>query len=232
MCDAGAYKRDEGTVVSDGAWARGGKRAFDLVAAAILLVVLSPVLLAAAALVKLTSRGPVFFVQERAGKNGKIFRLPKFRTMKGGRTPDPKELVPLDHPEITRVGRWLRRSKIDELPQLLCVVTGRMSLVGPRPTLPDQVAAYDAFRRRRLLVRPGITGLAQVNGNTIMSWDERILYDVVYVKRCGLLLDCVIFARTFRSVILGESATARPFAATKYARYVTPPADFERATPR
>ena len=95
------------------------------------------------------------------------------------RTPDPKELVPLSHPEITPVGRLVRRLKIDELPQLVNVLKGEMSLVGPRPTLPDQVAAYDDFRRQRLLVRPGITGLAQVNSNASVPWDERILFDVV-----------------------------------------------------
>ena len=140
-------------------WARYGKRGFDLLGTTALLIVLSPVLLLAALLVKLTSPGPILFVQERAGLNGAVFRLLKFRTMLGGRRPDAKELVPLSHPDITPVGRLLRRFKVDELPQLVNVLTGEMSLVGPRPTLPDQVAAYDEFRRQRILVRPGITGL-------------------------------------------------------------------------
>ena len=131
---------DEGPIVSTTIWARAGKRAFDVIVACLLLLALSPVLLLAALLVKLTSRGPLFFTQERAGREGVIFRVVKFRTMRGDRTPDPKELVPLEHPEITRVGRLLRRLKIDELPQLILVVAGDMSLVGPRPTLPDQVA--------------------------------------------------------------------------------------------
>ncbi len=167
----------ESPLVSNTLWARGGKRVFDVVAGSVLLVLLSPVFLLAGLLVKLTSRGALLFVQERAGKDGAIFRMVKFRTMRGDRKPDPKELVPLDHPEITRVGRFLRRSKIDELPQLVLVLTGEMSLVGPRPTLPDQVAAYDDFRRRRLLVRPGITGLAQTLGNALTPWDQRILFD-------------------------------------------------------
>jgi len=209
--------------ISTSLWLRGPKRALDVVIAALCLVLLSPVLLVAAIGVKATSRGPVLFTQDRSGKDGRIFRLYKLRTMRGSRTPDPKELVPLDHPEITGIGWWLRRLKIDELPQLFNVLTGDMSLVGPRPTLPDQVAAYDDFRRQRLLVRPGITGLAQTHGNTLMSWDERILYDIAYVRRCGLLLDLIILARTVAVVFVGEQAMSRPFASSRYAQYVSPP---------
>ena len=152
-----------------------------------------------------------------------IFQLCKFRTMLGGRIPDPKELVPLDHPEITRIGRFLRRTKLDELPQLWNVLRGEMSLVGPRPTLPDQAAAYDEFRRQRLLMRPGITGLAQVYGHAAMSWDERILYDIAYVRRCGFMMDLGILCRTLWVVLAGEGRTTRPFASTRYARSVDVP---------
>jgi lipopolysaccharide/colanic/teichoic acid biosynthesis glycosyltransferase len=214
------------SIVSKTLWALGGKRAFDVVAASLLIIILSPVALLAALLVKLTSRGALFFVQDRAGLDGMTFRLPKFRTMLGTRTPDPKEHVPLSHPEITPVGRWLRRLKIDELPQLINVLTGEMSLIGPRPTLPDQVAAYDEFRRQRLLVRPGITGLAQVNGNTSVPWDERILYDIAYVRRCSLLMDMGILQRTVWVLLVGEKSTTRPFQATRYARHVKPPEDY------
>lgn len=207
-------------------WVRWVKRPFDLTVAALLVIVLSPLLLLTAALVKATSRGTLFFVQDRAGLNGANFRLIKFRTMRGGRKPDPKELVPLDHPEITYVGRIMRRLKIDELPQLANVLRGDMSLVGPRPTLPDQVAAYDAFRRQRLLLRPGITGLAQVNGNSLMAWDERILYDIAYVRCCSFWMDMGILLRTIFVVPLGEVSMSRPFASTKYAKNVTPPADY------
>jgi lipopolysaccharide/colanic/teichoic acid biosynthesis glycosyltransferase len=209
--------------VSRTLWARFGKRAFDLTVSAVLLIVLSPVLLLAGLGVKLTSPGPLFFTQDRAGKHGITFRVFKFRTMRGGRRPDPKELVPLDHPEITGVGRLLRRFKIDELPQLLNVLTGEMSLIGPRPTLPDQAEAYDEFRRQRLLVRPGVTGLAQVNGNTAMPWDERILFDIAYVRRCSLLMDLGILVRTVLVVLAGEEHTTRPFNSTRYAQHVTPP---------
>lgn len=207
-------------LVSTSWWLRGPKRVFDVVATLLIVLVLSPVLLIAAALVRLTSRGPVFFIQERGGHEGRPFAVYKFRTMSGTRKPDPKELVPLDHPEITPVGWWLRRFKIDELPQLFNVLKGDMSLVGPRPTLMDQIEAYDDFQRQRLLVRPGITGLAQTHGSTMMSWDERILYDVAYVRRCRLLLDLYILIRTVLVVILGETAMTRPFAETRYADYV------------
>ena len=218
---------NKSTPVSTTLWVRGGKRAFDIVAACLLLILLSPVLLLAAVLVKSTSRGPVLFVQDRAGWRGIVFRLSKFRTMRGDRTPDPKELVPLDHPEITWIGRILRRLKIDELPQLINVLRGEMSIVGPRPTLVDQVEAYDDFRRQRLLLRPGITGLAQVNGNALMSWDERILYDIAYVRRCGLLMDVGILLRTVVVIPLGETRMTRSFESTKYAEYVIAPDDYE-----
>jgi len=209
--------------VSGALWSRGPKRLFDAAAALILLLVLSPLLVLIAALVKLTSRGPVFFAQDRAGQDGRIFRLVKFRTMRGDRKPDPKELVPLHHPDITALGYVLRRFKIDEVPQLFNVIRGEMSLVGPRPTLPDQVAAYDAFRRQRLLVRPGITGLAQVYGNSLMPWDERILYDIAYVRRCGFFLDLSILLRTILVVFVGERRMTRPFVETPFVDFVTPP---------
>lgn len=204
------------------------KRPFDVLGGVVALVVLSPLLLLVAMLIKLTSPGPVFFRQDRAGFNGAVFRPFKFRTMRGSRTPDAKELVPLNHPDVTRLGRFLRRFKIDELPQLLNVVRGEMSLVGPRPTLPDQAAAYDEFRRQRLSVRPGLTGLAQVNGNAAMSWDERILYDIAYVRRCSFLLDVAILLRTVLVVLMGEERMSRPFARSPYARFVEPPVGYGR----
>jgi len=209
--------------ISKAIWLRGPKRAFDLIVTSLIILVLSPVMLIAAVLVRLTSRGPALFVQERGGRYGRSFQVYKFRTMSGTRKPDPNELVPLDHPEITAVGRWLRRFKVDELPQLFNVLAGDMSLVGPRPTLMDQVEAYDDFQRQRLLVRPGITGLAQTHGNTLMPWDERILYDVAYVRRCAFMLDLFILWRTILVVLLGENAMTRPFAETRYANIVSRP---------
>ncbi len=198
-------------------WARGMKRAVDLVLSLSGLLLVSPVLLIAIAAMMVTSPGPVFFFQVRTGRNGREFRPFKLRTMTAGRTPDPSEIVPLDHAGITRVGRLLRRFKIDELPQILNVVNGDMALLGPRPTLPQQTREYDDFKRRRLLVRPGLTGLAQVNGNAAISWDERIKYDVHYVQHHGLLMDLGILAKTCLVVLFGEERYARPFDQSPYA---------------
>jgi lipopolysaccharide/colanic/teichoic acid biosynthesis glycosyltransferase len=217
-------------MVSQTLWARGGKRAFEFLAAVVLAVLTSPIMLLAALLIRLSGKGPVFFVQMRGGRNGVTFRALKFRTMRAGRKPDPKELVPLDHPEITRVGRWLRRLKIDELPQIINVLKGDMALVGPRPTLPDQVAAYDDFRRQRLLVRPGITGLAQINGNVALSWDQRILYDIAYVRRCRLSMDLGILLKTLWVVGRGDARAARPFQDSPYAMFVEIPEGYLNAT--
>lgn len=205
-------------LVSRSLWSRGLKRAVELTLATIGLILVSPILLGAMLAVRLSSPGPVFFVQVRTGRDGKSFHPLKLRTMRGGRKPDPNELVPLDHPEITAVGKLLRRLKIDELPQILNVVRGDMSLIGPRPTLPEQTEAYSAFQRRRLLVRPGVTGLAQVNGNAAISWDERIKYDTYYVKHYGFLMDVGILLKTIAVIVRGEERLARPFADTPYAR--------------
>jgi lipopolysaccharide/colanic/teichoic acid biosynthesis glycosyltransferase len=208
---------DAGIVVSRTLWARGLKRACDFVLSLIGLTLLSPVLLVAMLLVKLTSPGPVFFVQLRTGRNHREFHPLKLRTMRGGRTPDAVELVPLDHPEITTVGRILRRLKIDELPQILNVVKGDMSLIGPRPTLPEHTREYDDFKKQRLLVRPGVTGLAQVNGNAAIAWDERIKYDVHYVRHHGFCMDVGILLKTPLVLLRGEERFARPFDESPYA---------------
>ena len=124
-----------------------------------------------------------------------------------------------------------RRFKIDEMPQLIQVLTGHMSLVGPRPTLPDQTDAYDDFRRQRLLVRPGITGLAQIHGNTALSWDQRILFDIAYVRRCSFLLDLSILLRTCWAIPAGDPVQPPSFQETRYAKYVTPPEGYETLPP-
>lgn len=209
---------DSGRYVSTTLWARGAKRAFDLAVGLVVVILVSPVLLIAMLLVKLTSPGPVFFMQVRTGRGDRPFRPFKMRTMRADRTPDPNELVPLSHPGVTPVGRVLRRLKIDELPQVFNVIAGHMSLVGPRPTLPEQTREYDAFQRRRLLVRPGVTGLAQVNGNAAISWDERIKYDVHYVRHHGFLMDLGILLKTIAVIIRGEERFARPFEDSPYAR--------------
>lgn len=182
---------------------RGGKRLFDLALALPVLVVLSPLLALMTLLVRLDSRGPVLFMQERLGRGGTTFSAYKFRTMTDRpRVPDRQTLHA--DPEITRVGHWLRRSKLDELPQLLNVLKGDMSIVGPRPALPIHLAEYDELARKRLAVRPGLTGLAQVNGNIYLSWPERWHYDAEYVKHLSFRLDMWIILRTAAVIVLGE----------------------------
>lgn len=194
------------------------KRTFDVVVSLGLILALTPVWLGAAVLIKLTSPGPILFRQERGGRGGRPFPSYKFRTMRADHRHDPEEIVPLTHQAVTPAGRFLRRFKIDELPQLLNVLKGDMSLVGPRPTIMEQVLTYDEFRRRRLEVRPGITGLAQVNGNANIPWDERIRYDVHYVDHVSFLLDLSILARTLAVIVLGEARFSRPFDQSPYAR--------------
>ena len=201
-------------------WACHLKRSFEVLAATLLIVGLSPVWIVTALCVKLTSRGPLFFSQARTGLDGETIHPLKFRSMRGGRKPDPKELVRLDHPEITPVGRVIRRLKIDELPQLMSVIKGEMSLVGPRPTLPDQTSKYDDFQWRRQLVRPGITGLAQVNSSASRSWEDRIRYDVYYAEHHGLLMDVGILLKSLMVIPLGEERTARDFCDSPYGRKV------------
>jgi lipopolysaccharide/colanic/teichoic acid biosynthesis glycosyltransferase len=191
---------------------------FDVIGALIIILLLSPVLIIAALAVKLTSRGPLLFRQERTGWNGQPFFPPKFRTMRADHQHDITEIVPLGHGAITPVGRWLRRLKLDELPQVFCVLAGDMSLIGPRPTIPEQTRAYTDYERRRLLVRPGLTGLAQVNSAATRSWPERIDYDVYYVAHHDFLMDLGILLKTIPVVLLGEERFARPFAASPYGR--------------
>ena len=194
------------------------KRALDVVISLMLIIALAPVWLLAALAVRLSSPGPIIFRQTRGGLHGRPFESLKFRTMRADHVHDPNEIVPLTHPAVTPVGAVLRRLKIDELPQLWNVLRGEMSLVGPRPTIMEQVRAYDDFQRRRLEVRPGITGLAQVNGNAEIPWDERIRYDVYYVDHMNFALDLAILARTLLIVILGEQRFTRPFDQSPYAK--------------
>jgi len=193
------------------------KRLFDLVISIALIVLLAPLWLIGILAVKISSPGPLFFVQTRGGKDGKPFTLIKFRTMSASHVHDPTEVVPLSHPGITRTGLLLRRTKIDELPQLLNVLIGDMSIIGPRPTIMDQIVAYNDFERRRLNVRPGCTGLAQVNSNATVPWGERIRYDVYYVDHLSAWMDAKILLKTIAVVLLGEKRFTRPFDESPYA---------------
>ncbi len=208
--------------ISNSLWFRFGKRGFDLVASAILILLLSPVMLLTACAVKLTSRGPLLFRQERTGLRGRRFYPAKFRSMRTEHTHDTKEVVPLSHPGITPIGRFIRRFKIDELPQLFCILSGEMSLVGPRPTIPEQTDNYNDFERRRLLVRPGASGLAQVNSPASQTWAERIKYDVYYVKHVNFWLDAGILLKTVLVIVIGEERFVRPFAESPYANEKEP----------
>jgi undecaprenyl phosphate N,N'-diacetylbacillosamine 1-phosphate transferase len=180
-----------------------GKRALDLAIALPILLLTAPLLAIVAVLVRVDSQGPILFLQDRLGRNGSTFRAYKFRTMTDRPRVPNKEIYGRDA-EVTRIGYWLRRFKIDELPQLFNVLSGEMSIVGPRPALPRQIEEYDEHSRRRLLVRPGLTGLAQVNGNTYLSWPERWDWDVAYVERLSLGLDVAILLRTIGVVLRGE----------------------------
>ncbi len=180
-------------------------RALDLLVASLALVVLSPLLAAAALLIKLEGGGPVLYRQRRVGRAGEPFELWKLRTMvPGAETMGAGVYVVAGDSRITRVGRLLRRFSLDELPNLVNVLKGEMAIVGPRPTVQEQVDRYSERQRRRLEVRPGITGWAQINGRTSLPWPERIELDVWYVEHRSLRLDLRILAKTARMLATGH----------------------------
>jgi lipopolysaccharide/colanic/teichoic acid biosynthesis glycosyltransferase len=173
------------------------KRALDIVGASVGLTISAPLLAASALAVRLEDGGPVFFRQERVGLDGRLFDVLKLRTMiVDAHTQGAGYAVDKGDSRITRIGNLLRRTSLDELPQLWNVVRGEMSLVGPRPTLSYQVEQYTERQRRRLEVRPGLTGWAQVNGRASLSWPERIELDVWYVEHRSFALDLRILLRT------------------------------------
>lgn len=176
-----------------------GKRMVDLAVLAVVAVPAAALGLVCALAVRCTSAGPVLFTQERIGRDGVAFVAYKFRTMVHGDNP----VVP-DPSRITAVGRVLRRLSLDELPQLVNVARGEMSIVGPRPTLAYQVQQYTPRQRGRLAVKPGLTGWAQVNGRNALPWDRRIELDLDYVRRQSLRLDLAIIWRTFIVMVTGD----------------------------
>jgi lipopolysaccharide/colanic/teichoic acid biosynthesis glycosyltransferase len=180
-------------------------RALDVLISATLLVLTSPLLVIAALAIRLESRGPVFYRQLRVGRDGKPFELWKLRTMVPGAESMGAGLYVLEgDPRITRTGRLLRRFSLDELPNLVNVLKGDMAIVGPRPTVQEQVDRYTDRQRRRLEVKPGITGWAQINGRTSLPWPERIELDVWYVENRSLRLDLRILLRTARMLATGH----------------------------
>jgi lipopolysaccharide/colanic/teichoic acid biosynthesis glycosyltransferase len=180
-------------------------RILDVVVAGVLLVLVSPLLLAAVVAIRLESRGPAFYRQRRVGRHGVPFELWKLRTMVPGAEEMGAGIYVLEgDPRITRVGRILRRLSLDELPNLINVLKGDMALVGPRPTIQEQVDRYTERQLRRLDVRPGITGWAAVNGRLTLPWPERIELDVWYVEHKSLLLDLRILVKTARLLLSGH----------------------------
>jgi len=195
------------------------KRIFDLVGSAVLLIMLSPLLIVIALIVALSTPGPVLFPQERVGLKGRPFRMLKFRSMVVGAEGQVQGLLDQqrdvgnavlfklrDDPRVTRIGRFIRRYSIDELPQLINVLSGQMSLVGPRPPLPREVAAYDDYVHRKFLVKPGITGLWQVGGRSTLSWEESVRLDLYYVENWSVMGDIVILWKTVKAVVAKDGA--------------------------
>lgn len=174
------------------------KRALDIIVSLTALTLLSPLMALIALAIKLNDGGPVLYVQDRVGKDGKIFRCYKFRTMVVGAENKGLGLeVAQNDPRITRVGRFLRHWTLDEIPQLFNVLRGDMSIVGPRPTVPSQVGRYTPWQRRRLEVKPGMAGWAWIHGRNQPLWSERIELDVWYVDHWSLQLDLYILLRAF-----------------------------------
>jgi lipopolysaccharide/colanic/teichoic acid biosynthesis glycosyltransferase len=187
----------------------GLPRAADVAIAAIGLVVLSPLLLVAAIAIKLGSGGPVIYRQQRVGRGGEAFELWKLRTMREGADPvGVGTAVVHGDPRVTAVGRILRRFSLDELPNLVNVLRGEMAIVGPRATLPAQVALYTPRQRRRLELRPGVTGWAQIHGGVAIPWEDRIELDVWYAEHRSLGLDLRILARTPLVMLTGSGRAA------------------------
>jgi exopolysaccharide biosynthesis polyprenyl glycosylphosphotransferase len=193
------------------------KRALDVVISLLGLVLLLPVFALIAVLIRLDSPGAAFFTQIRVGKGEQLFACYKFRTMRHGADAEKDELLAFNEadgpifkiradPRITRVGRILRRTSLDELPQLFNVLRGHMSIVGPRPATPAEVQRYQAWHKRRLEVAPGMSGLWQVSGRSELSFDEMVLLDLYYIENWSPVLDLQIMLRTFPKMITGEGA--------------------------
>lgn len=191
------------------------KRFFDIVLSFFALVLLSPLLAVLAVLVRTKLGSPVLFTQERPGKNGKIFRLYKFRTMTDERD-EHGELLP-DDVRLTRFGQMLRSTSLDELPEFFNILRGDMSFIGPRPLLVSYLPLYNERQSHRHDVRPGLTGLAQCSGRNLLSWEERFELDVEYVQNVSLFMDVSIIFRTVRGILKKEgissetSVTMEPF---------------------
>jgi lipopolysaccharide/colanic/teichoic acid biosynthesis glycosyltransferase len=175
------------------------KRILDFIFALILLIIVSPIMIIAAIATRLESKGPAIFMQQRPGKDGKIFKVYKFRTMRVETEKDGKPLSDMER--MTKVGSFLRKTSIDELPQLMNIIKGEMSFIGPRPLLVQYLQHYTPEQMRRHEVLPGISGWAQVNGRNTISWEDKFRYDVWYVDNISLILDLRILYWTVYKVL-------------------------------
>jgi len=194
------------------------KRAFDLTGSLAFLIAFSPLYLLLALAVKLEDRGPVFFVQTRVGRFGRVFKMYKFRSMRLNAEAELQKLLAgnqhtegvtfkmKNDPRITRIGKWLRRFSLDELPQFVNVLRGEMSIVGPRPPTPREVSLYSLADRRRLAVKPGLTCIWQVSGRSNIDFSGQVRLDVQYIETAGLWLDIRILFRTVHAVLAGNGA--------------------------
>lgn len=203
-------------------YAKYGKRFLDLGVGFVILGLTSPLLLVSAILIPIETKGGIFFIQHRVGKDLEVFRIFKFRTMtKENRKVGNKPLIG-KAAGVTKVGYILRRLKIDELPQLISVISGRMSLVGPRPSVPEQLKQMSEREKERYSVKPGLTGLAQVSGNIHLTWKERYQKDLEYVENISLLNDLRILTRTFFLLFHGEAFYLdKPMKIIHYRNYET-----------
>ena len=194
------------------------KRIVDISIALSAVIILLPVLVVIFVAVRLTSKGPVIFKQERAGLNGRPFVFYKFRTMKLGVDPFGPSPKSGDDPRLTKIGRFLREHSLDELPQFFNVLKGQMSIVGPRPLYVSQMAEWDQRQRKRLLVKPGITGLAQISGRGHLTREEKLELDVKYVETATFLADIKIVMVTIGQILGRDSIYERRYSKTEYTR--------------
>jgi len=194
------------------------KRALDIILSLPVIIILSPVFFIVVAAIRLTSKGPAIFKQQRAGKNGRPFMFYKFRTMRTDVDPFGPSPKSDDDPRLTKVGKFLRECSLDELPQLFNVLKGDMSIVGPRPLYMAQMAEWNERQKKRLLVRPGLTGLAQISGRGELTREEKLEIDVKYVESASLWLDLKIIFVTIAYVFKRKSIYEKKYSQTEFTR--------------
>ena len=192
------------------------KRFFDFIAALVGLLVLIPIFILVTIGLFFANQGKPFFFQTRPRKDEKLFRIVKFKTMNDNK--DEQGNLLTDAERLTAVGKFVRKTSLDEIPQLINVLKGDMSLIGPRPLLPEYLPLYNQTQKRRHEVKPGITGWAQVNGRNAISWEDKFNYDVWYVNHCGFLLDMKILFLTFKKVFVREGISAQGHATMDFFR--------------